>query len=54
MNEGEDRDESDHSLYGLVGMLNDEEVERLRTASARFRENLDSAMEANDDQTRSS
>ncbi|WP_167837478.1 hypothetical protein [Halosimplex halophilum] len=49
-----DRDENEHSLYGLVGMLSDEEVEQLRAASARFREDLDAAMERADDHANSS
>jgi hypothetical protein len=47
-------DEGDHSLYGLVGMLDDEQVERLRAASAQFRENFDAEMERSDDQANSS
>lgn len=33
--------EGDHPLYGLVGLLADDEVVRVREASEQFREELD-------------
>lgn len=36
--------EGDHPLYGLVGLLDDGEVERIREASERFRRELDEEM----------
>jgi hypothetical protein len=33
-----DYDETDHSLYRLIGMLDEAEVEQVREASRRFRE----------------
>lgn len=37
--------EGDHSLYGLVGMLDEEEVERVNERSDAFRESADEQMD---------
>jgi len=36
--------DGDHPLYGLVGTLDEEEVERVRERSTRFRESVDDRM----------
>lgn len=37
--------EGDHPLYGLVGVLDEGDVERARERSKRFRESVDERME---------
>jgi len=37
--------EGEHSLYGLVGMLEDEELDEVREKSAAFRDSADEQME---------
>jgi len=37
--------EGDHSLFELVGMLDEEELDKLRSGSAEFRESADEQMD---------
>lgn len=39
------RREGEHPLYDLVGILDDEQADRLREKSAEFRDNVDERME---------
>jgi len=44
------RDEETHPLYGLVGMLDDEEAEEVRERVEEFREDVSEEMEATGDE----
>jgi len=44
------RDKETHPLYGLVGMLDDEEAEEVRERVEEFREDVSEEMEATGDE----